>query len=42
MRAQELAWAIGGCGVHPPCRASGVGCTSYYYDVWEKSAVCRG
>jgi hypothetical protein len=33
MRAQELAWAIGGCGVHPPCQASGVGCTSYYYDV---------
>jgi hypothetical protein len=33
MRAQELAWAIGGYGAHPPCRAFGVGCTSYYYDV---------
>ena len=33
MRVQELAWAIDGGSARRPCRASDVGCTSYYYDV---------
>jgi len=33
MRVQELAWAIGGGFARRPFRASGVSCTSYYYDV---------
>ena len=38
MRVQELAWAIGGGSARRPWQASGVGCTSYYYDVlW----VCK-
>jgi len=38
MRVQELAWAIDGGSARRPCRASGAGCTSYYYDVlW----VCK-
>lgn len=38
MRVQELAWAIGDGSARRPCRASGAGCTSYYYDVlW----VCK-
>lgn len=42
MRAQEPAWAIGdGCGARRPCRASGVGCTSYYYDVLKGAKVAR-
>jgi hypothetical protein len=35
MRVQELAWAIDGGSARRPCRASGVGYTSYYYDVFE-------
>jgi hypothetical protein len=33
MRVQELAWAIDGGSARPPCRASGVGCTFYHYNV---------
>lgn len=38
MRVPELAWAIDGGSARRPWRGSGVGCTSYYYDVvW----VCK-
>lgn len=41
MRVQELAWAIGGGFARRPFRASGVSCTSYYYDVLLSVRIAR-
>lgn len=43
MCAPELAWAIGGGFARLPWRASGAGCTSYYYDaVWVQKSRGQG
>lgn len=40
-RAQELAWEIDGGCAHRPYQASGVDCTSYYYDALLDAEVAR-